>query len=184
MAASKDEIRRTIRALKRGLDNRQRQNAEADVLFRLMQCDEITQSHNLLLYYSLPDELPTLSIIKSLLPGRHIFLPRVNGDNLEIVEFTGHNLATGAFGIKEPTGEAVDIKSIDTVIVPGMAFDRKGKRLGRGKGYYDRLLRNTRCWKAGIAFNCQIIEEVPHENHDITMDIIITEKETIRPEKG
>ena len=51
MAASKDEIRRTIRALKRGLDNRQRQNAEADVLFRLMQCDEITQSHNLLLYY-------------------------------------------------------------------------------------------------------------------------------------
>ena len=82
----------------------------------------------------------------------------------------------GVYGIEEPTGEAfTDYAAIDFIVVPGVAFDAKGNRLGRGKGYYDRLLpRIPTAYKAGICFPFQLVEEVPAESFDVRMDIIIT----------
>jgi 5-formyltetrahydrofolate cyclo-ligase len=83
---------------------------------------------------------------------------------------------SGIYGIAEPTGEIfTDYAAIDFIVVPGVAFDAKGNRLGRGKGYYDRLLpRIPSAYKAGICFPFQLVEEVPAESFDIRMDIIIT----------
>ena len=88
------------------------------------------------------------------------------------------DLAIGAYGIEEPTGALfTDYATIDLVIVPGVAFDRDGNRLGRGKGYYDRLLpRIPSAYKVGICFPFQIVEEVPAEPFDIRMDEIITQQ--------
>ena len=81
------------------------------------------------------------------------------------------------YGIEEPTGELfTDYADIDFIVVPGVAFDRNGNRLGRGKGYYDRLLpRIPSAYKAGICFPFQLVEEVPAEPFDIRMDEIITQ---------
>ena len=185
MTASKNEIRRNVKALKKSLDDSYRKKAAASVLTLLLQCDEIANCRNILLYHALPDELPTRGIIEAFREkGLRTFLPRVAGDDLEVVEFTGSNISTGAFGIEEPIGKDSGIGVIDAAIVPGVAFDRSGNRLGRGKGYYDRLLRNAKCHKIGVAFKCQIVDEVPHEPHDITMDMIITDEEIIRPLKA
>jgi len=97
---------------------------------------------------------------------------------LELRIYTGpENMSIcGVYGIEEPTGEAfTDYAAIDFIVVPGVAFDAKGNRLGRGKGYYDRLLpRIPTAYKAGICFPFQLVEEVPAESFDVRMDIIIT----------
>ena len=70
------------------------------------------------------------------------------------------------------------------MVVPGVAFDRKGKRLGRGKGFYDRFLKSTNATKVGVGYEFQLIDEVPSEPHDISMDIIVTQKTTIIIKNG
>lgn len=98
-------------------------------------------------------------------------------DDLELRIYTGpEDMATGSSGIEEPTGEYfTDYATLDFIAVPGVAFDLKGNRLGRGKGYYDQLLpRIPSAYKAGICFPFQLVEEVPAESFDIRMDIIIT----------
>ena len=109
---------------------------------------------------------------------KRILLPVVVGDDLELRIYTGPEdmSISGIYGIAEPTGEIfTDYAAIEFIVVPGVAFDAKGNRLGRGKGYYDRLLpRIPSAYKAGICFPFQLVEEVPAESFDIRMDIIIT----------
>ena len=94
---------------------------------------------------------------------------------LETAHSGPEDLTTGSYGIEEPTGELfTDYAAIDFVAVPGVAFDNAGNRLGRGKGYYDRLLPRLTAFKAGICFPFQLVKEVPAEPFDIRMDIIIT----------
>ncbi|MDA3778950.1 MAG: 5-formyltetrahydrofolate cyclo-ligase, partial [Bacteroidales bacterium] len=79
--------------------------------------------------------------------------------------------------ILEPIGETfTDYNSIDIIVVPGVAFDDNMNRLGRGKAYYDKLLHNCKAKKIGICFNFQIINKVPVDKHDITMDLVISDK--------
>jgi len=93
-------------------------------------------------------------------------------------------LAPGAFGILEPTsGQSVEASELDLVLVPARAFDRKnGNRLGRGKGYYDRLLErlSPRAFKCGIAFDCQILPTLPISPHDVPVDAVVTESGILR----
>jgi len=81
---------------------------------------------------------------------------------------------TGSFGILEPTGtEIVDPNDIEVAIVPGVAFDMEGNRLGRGKGFYDSLLQNKNIYKIGVCFEFQLLEKVATSPHDIPMDKVI-----------
>lgn len=131
----------------------------------------------ILLYHSLKDEVNTHEFIKKWSHDKRILLPVVVGDDLELRLYTGpEDLKLGAYGIDEPTGTLfTDYAAIDLIAVPGVAFDRKGNRLGRGKGYYDRLLpRIPSAYKIGICFPYQLVEEVPAEPFDIRMDEIIT----------
>lgn len=128
------------------------------------------------MYYSLKDEVQTHDFIDNWSNQKIILLPVVIKDDIELRLYTGkEHLAEGAFHIGEPIGEAyTSYDSIDLVIVPGVAFDENGNRLGRGKGYYDRLLPHIKATKIGICFPFQLLKKIPTEPFDKKMDKIIT----------
>ncbi len=134
------------------------------------------EAKNILLFWSLPDEIPTHDFIIKWSKEKNIYLPVVIGDDSEIRLFTNPDkMETGAFNIAEPVGKRFsNYEEIDLIIVPGMAFDLNGNRIGRGKGYYDKLLKHFSCPKIAICFSCQIYPSVPHEEWDQKVDKIIT----------
>lgn len=149
----------------------------AEILAALEAHPAFRAASTVLLYHSLKDEVDTHEFIRKWSRKKRILLPVVVGDDLELRIYTGpKDMAIGAYGINEPTGELfTDYAAIDFIAVPGVAFDRSGNRLGRGKGYYDRLLpRIPSAYKAGICFPFQLVEEVPAEAFDIRMDEVIT----------
>lgn len=150
----------------------------AEILAALEAHPAFRAATTVLLYHSLKDEVDTHEFIRKWSREKRILLPVVVGDDLELRLYTGpEDLKPGAYGIEEPTGELfTDYADIDFIVVPGVTFDRNGNRLGRGKGYYDRLLpRIPSAHKAGICFPFQLVEEVPAEPFDIRMDEIITQ---------
>lgn len=157
------------------------QSQSAEILAALETHPAFRAANIILLYHSLPDEVDTHDFIRkwSTKKKKQILLPVVVGDDLELRVYTGPaDLTPGAYGIEEPTGALfTDYAAIDFIAVPGVAFDRNGNRLGRGKGYYDRLLpRIPSAYKAGICFPFQLVEEVPAEPFDIRMDEVITQQ--------
>ena len=142
------------------------QSQSAEILAALEAHPAFRAAHIVLLYYSLKDEVDTHEFVRKWSREKRILLPVVVGDDLELRVYTGP---------EEPTGELfTDYAAIDFVAVPGVAFDNAGNRLGRGKGYYDRLLPRLTAFKAGICFPFQLVKEVPAEPFDIRMDTIIT----------
>lgn len=150
----------------------------ANILAALEAHPAFRAANTVLLYHSLNDEVDTHAFIRKWSNKKRILLPVVVGDDLELRIYTGpENMSIcNIYGIEEPTGETfTDYAAIDFIVVPGVAFDTKGNRLGRGKGYYDRLLpRIPTAYKAGICFPFQLVEEIPAEPFDVRMDIIIT----------
>lgn len=149
----------------------------AEILAALEAHPAFRAASTVLLYHSLKDEVDTHEFIRKWSRKKRILLPVVVGDDLELRIYTGpEDMTIGAYGIEEPIGELfTDYAAIDFIAVPGVAFDRSGNRLGRGKGYYDRLLpRIPSAYKAGICFPFQLVEEVPAEAFDIRMDEVIT----------
>lgn len=176
----KSDIRRKIRGLKQLLSDEDRLAAADAVFNQLEQTAAFMLAENILLYHSLPDEVETVRFLNRWCGRKNILLPRVNGVNLDLLQYKEDTMQDGYQNIQEPTGDDFfPIEEIEVVIVPGVAFDRKGMRLGRGKGFYDRLLSSSNALKIGIGYEFQIIEEVPSEDHDIPMDMVITEKRTI-----
>ncbi len=103
-------------------------------------------------------------------------LPRVSGHDLE---FAAGEVREGAFGIAEPQGTAVPIAEIDLMIVPALAADMAGNRLGKGKGFYDRVLANYSGKRIAVIFDSELIESVPSEPHDQQVQIIVTPLRTV-----
>lgn len=148
------------------------------VCSKLMSHSCWQEANVVLLYNALPDEVDTSLLVETAVVMRKkILLPVVVGDDLELRVFGGR-LKTGAYGIQEPTDLDelfVDFEKIDLAVVPGMAFDKVGHRLGRGKGYYDKLLcQCTDLYKIGLCFDFQLLEDVPAEEHDIVMDEVLS----------
>ena len=148
------------------------------VVMRLLSHPRIKTAKTVMLYYSLPDEVDTHTLVDSLLmSGKHILLPRVTGEGtMELRRYTGpSDLAQGAYNIMEPTGEVFDdYAAIDLAVIPGVAFDSDGNRMGRGKGYYDRLLpKLANTYKIGICLPFQLVEKIPADEHDVRMDEVL-----------
>ena len=130
-------------------------------------------------YAALPDEIDVLSAgEKALLLGKKVFFPKMNHQHIEFFEVADfkNDLKPGKHGVMEPVSNkgTQRKRALDLVLVPGRSFDKKGGRLGRGGGYYDRLLEK---WadsvRIGICFREQIVRAVPREAHDIVMDAVI-----------
>jgi 5-formyltetrahydrofolate cyclo-ligase len=146
-------------------------------LQRLEQHPRFASAHTLLLYHSLPDEVQTAEFIRKWSTRKRIILPVVVGDDLELRVYEGEtSLRKGAFNILEPTGTLfTEYEELDLAIIPGVAFDPNGNRLGRGKGYYDRLLARlpATLYKIGICFDFQKLPNIPTEPHDHVMNEVI-----------
>lgn len=176
--AEKKAIRQAVRQMKVGITNSQRQKDAVAVFSKLERLREFQTAQRIMIYWALKDELPTREFILKWCSAKSFFLPVVSGDLLELKRFVGEKeMVPGELlGIPEPEGERLeDDEVVDLVVVPGVAFDRFGNRLGRGGGYYDRVFsRLTSAFKVGVGFACQLIDQVPVEPHDEVMDVVIT----------
>lgn len=178
----KYELRRQMRAAKReffSTHTLQEQHSLAEeILGRVEQSEAFRRARVVLAYYSLSDELFTHDFVQRWAGKKTILLPKVVGDDLTLHRYTNAmSMSEGAFGIMEPcTPEFTDYAAVDMVIVPGVAFDRQGNRLGRGRGYYDRLFASRlphNIYKVGVCYPFQLVESVPTEPRDVQMDEVI-----------
>lgn len=177
---NKDDIRRRVKARKRLLDDNERQTAARNVFNQLERLAAFMMSDSILAYHSLPDELSTREFLDKWSSRKHFFLPRVNGIDLEILPYDRTRLHSGAFRIEEPDGDDLsDASQMEMIIVPAVAYDRRGNRIGRGRGYYDRLLSNTRALKVGVAYDFQLFDALEPDPFDVPVDIVITESAII-----
>lgn len=179
---NKDYIRTQIRAAKALLCDNEKLSAATSVFDRLEKMAAFMMADRILMYHSLPDELSTREFISRWDGRKHFFLPRVNGVNLDILPYDRSTLRLGSFHIEEPDGDdTTSIEEIEMVVVPAVAFDRRGNRVGRGKGYYDRLLATTRALKVGVGYDFQLRDngDIEPDPHDVPLDIVITESHTV-----
>jgi len=150
------------------------------IINKLINLPEIKKAKYILLYYPHKNEVNILPLFQRL-KGKTLLLPRT--DSKDIFPITVNclkSLKKGKFGIPEPEGSPVEIEKIDVVIVPAVAFDKKGHRLGYGKGYYDRFLKKFKGTKIGVAYDFQVVEKLPKEEHDVPVDLVITPSRIIK----
>ncbi len=142
MKEIKKALRKAIKSQKAIYSAKERNTWDAALWRQLERHPRFISSRTVLMYCSLPDEVDTHEFIEQWKEKKSILLPVVKGDELELRLYTGkEDLKVGAYNIEEPVGEPfTDYSKIDVAVIPGVAFDKEGNRLGRGKGYYDRLL--------------------------------------------
>ena len=178
----KKELRRYIREQKRHFTPQQLGEMSLGIMSSLLSNSHIQKADAILMYHSLPDEVDTHSALGQLLAmGKKVLLPKVVSETeMTIHEYTGQDSLQPSepYGILEPTTPEFSIVNCQlsiVIVVPGMAFDRQGHRLGRGKGYYDRFLsRIPNIYKIGVCFPFQLIDKVPFEPTDILVDEVLT----------
>ena len=180
--SNKEDIRMRIRARKTLMNDVERQQAADDVFELLEKLAAFVMAEKVLMYNSLPDELSTRSFLNKWHGKKRMYLPRVNGVDLDILPYDRTRTHLGAFHIEEPDGNDVtDVAQIDLIVVPAVAYDTAGRRVGRGKGYYDRLLATARAVKVGVAYDFQLVDDdIETEDHDVGVDYVITPRRFIK----
>ena len=168
---TKSELRKEIKRRKAAFTREERAALSAAVVNTLLTDGHWQHARTVLLYHSLPDEVATHDLIRqALAEGKNVLLPVVVGDDLELRTYTADEaLVTGAFNILEPTGPVFTAyETIDLAIIPGVAFTADGRRLGRGRGYYDRLLARLHpsTFLIGLCWPFQLVDDLPTEPHD------------------
>ncbi len=153
----------------------EKRSLSGSILLKIEQLPEFQEAKTILLFWSLPDEVFTHDFLEKWHKQKRLLLPVVNGGELELKHYQGsERLQTGHFGIQEPQGEPFSAwDEVDLILVPGVAFDRNKNRLGRGKGYYDKLLPKVSGIKVGVCFPCQLVEYVPCQEWDVRMNRVI-----------
>ena len=171
----KKTLRQQIRVLKKQHSQEDLLTQSEIILQRLAKHPRFLQAEKVMLYASLPDEVQTLDFIEKWRHQKTIILPTVVGDDIIPVELAENvTFAEGDFHIPEPQSHPYT-GNFDLIVVPGMAFDADGHRLGRGRGYYDRFLSlHPKIYTIGLCFDFQLLPEVPSEPHDRIIDEIIT----------
>lgn len=179
----KDSLRQQVLHERFKLSPGERKAKSRRIEERLFSLPEFRDARAVLFYASFRSEVETWDMIRrALKSGKRVFLPRVKGKGLAIFEIKDfdRDVEPGAWGIPEPkNGRSSRIEEIDVAIVPGAVFDEKGNRLGYGAGYYDRLLTGYNGETIGLAFELQIVPDVPSGLHDVPVKKIVTEKRVI-----
>ena len=175
----KAEVRKQIRELKRAVPLEEKLRRSEGIMRQVEALPAFQQAKVVLLYWSMADEVQTHAFVEKWYRNKVLLLPCVDGDDLRLRRYTGPEcmVAGEQFGIGEPTGEEwKDLDSVELIMVPGVAFDPTGNRMGRGRGFYDRLLKSTpNALKMGVAFDFQMLDTIPVEAFDVKMDTVITE---------
>lgn len=179
VATRKTALRHSVLLARRELTDDQRRAASRAAVERLVRLPEVWRAGVVALYVATAEEIDPAGAVP-LLRDRSIrtLFPRVRGESLDLAEATDPHALPGGFrGIREPTGPAIDPGIVDVAILPGVAFDLDGGRLGQGGGHYDRLLpaMPEDTIRIGLGFSCQVVPRVPREDHDALVDIVVTD---------
>lgn len=188
----KQAMRKAAIAARRDLTPAYREEASRQMLASLSALPQFRLAKTILVYASMPEEVQLYELMEqSAAAGKTVCLPLITGKGtMEAVRLPSiEDLVPGKFGILtvEPAKQCiVPPNTIDFIVVPGAAFDREGRRLGLGAGYYDRFMKEkaSRAFRCALAFNCQLITEVPTEPHDERVQYIITEKKSFAVAKS
>ena len=189
----KKEFRKKVINLRKEKDKDFIKHNSDKITDKLLNLDCIKNAKNIMLYLDFNNEVSTDSLIKKLLNlGKIVSSPITLKEERKLIpsQITDlkNGIQYGAYNIREPKPEcspAINIKDLDVVIVPAVAYDKNCYRLGYGGGFYDRFLENLRkdAVTIGIAFDLQIFDEVPKEPHDAQLDYIVTESRILTPNK-
>ena len=148
---------------------------------------QLQSAHTILFFAPLPDELDVWPLLEKFSAAKKIcalpaFNPATQTYGARIVFNPATDIVTGKFGVREPTADCPEIPlaHFDLALVPGMAFDMAGNRLGRGRGFYDRILAAVSGVKCGVAHNFQLMQKIPAEAHDAKVNFIFTPARGVR----
>lgn len=181
----KREIRARMRATLQALTEQQRHAASVRACNKLIALEAMQHANVVMLYLPLENEVDvTPTAIFCFRQAKTVCVPKVDWDHgsmhpVEIDSFDDRVLDTDRHGVRVPKGSRLVLPDIiDVVVVPGLAFDSRGNRLGRGGGYYDRFLAELRpsVTRIGLAFDQQIVEPIPAGAHDMAVDILVTDR--------
>ena len=187
---SKMEIRKRLLGLRNSLSTEEITAGSGEIVTRLMRIEEIRKASTLMVYLSFGSEVLTDDLIRwGWEEGKRIVVPLCRPEGRELTPCllgAFAELETGHYGIREPKADCLRVvppDEIDVVLVPAVAFDRRGYRVGYGGGYYDRFLPKVpRAARIGAVFACQIVPEVPTDRYDAQVERIVTEEGIIIPE--
>ena len=179
MPMEKKELRKIVRAAKNAVPLEEKIRRSMPIMQQVEQLTPFRNANTVLLYWSMDDEVYTHDFVKRWYKDKTILLPCVDGDDLLLRRYTGpDSMQPGPqFGIPEPKGPIFEaLEQVQMIVVPGVAFDHNKNRMGRGRGFYDRLLKSTpNAVKVGVAFSFQLFATIPTEPFDVPMDEVISE---------
>jgi 5-formyltetrahydrofolate cyclo-ligase len=175
-------------ANRRSLSEKESRSASLSIQHSFLETQEYQRARGMVVYASIHKEVDTEEIVRAALKsGKKVAFPAVVHHGLVFREVTEiSSMKRGAFGIMEPcsTDRTFGLDEADVVVLPGIAFDLKGHRIGYGKGYYDKTLHRLEGQGrlVGLCYDFQLVEKIAGEPHDVKMDLIISEKRIVRPE--
>lgn len=177
---TKQELRKQIKAKIKLMTEAEREAASIRICQQIIATSEWQKAETVWLYAALPDEVDLTTLMRDAeQKGKQILLPVIDGNELQIRYYDPQHMASNdKYNIMEPTIHCPmlsNLSEIDLAIIPGRAFTHEGLRMGRGKGYYDRILATLNCTKWGVAFACQMMEQLPTDPWDVPLDRIVAE---------
>ena len=181
VASKKDNMRKIMLEKRDSLSHETINTKSAEIQKRFTNSYEFSHAKILASYFPMGSEVRTEKIISAALKSnRLVALPRTEGQVIKFYQiFLNTNLIVGRFGIKEPSmSNPFASDDIDLLLVPGILFDISGYRIGYGYGYYDKFIAKKKksTVSVGLAYECQMCEEIPRSNYDQKVNILVTEK--------
>lgn len=187
---AKREIRTEVRAARDALAPDERARCSLLIRDRFLALPELEAARTVMLFWSFGSEVDTAPLVRSLVErGVWVALPRIVDGELEPRTYRpGEPVTETSFGACEPAGgEVLDPSALDVVVTPAVAFDRAGRRVGYGGGYYDRFFCRTRSdsLRVGVAFEVQLVDgDLPGGHFDLPVHAIVTGSEAVRCRPG
>ena len=181
----KKEIRKSIIEKRNKIKNKDKTSMDKKIIESFKKEDSYKKARGIFIYIGFGSEINTKVIIEDALKkGKEVYVPKVKGKEMLLIKIDSlENLVTSSYGILEPIGDNnnFDVDKLDLLVMPGVAFDNSGNRIGYGGGYYDRFLEKnkTNAEKIALAYEFQILNSINNEKHDVNVDKIITEERII-----
>ena len=181
----KKEIRKSIIEKRNKIKNKDKTSMDKKIIDIFKEEESYKKARGIFIYIGFGSEINTKIIIEDALKkGKEVYVPKVKGKEMLLIKIDSlENLVTSSYGILEPTGDNndFDVDKLDLIVMPGVAFDSRGNRIGYGGGYYDRFLEKNKIYseKIALAYECQILKSITSEKHDIKVDKILTEERVI-----
>lgn len=184
--SNKNELRQKYRALRDSFGEEFIEKVSISICENLTKCQEFQTADTVLLYYPIKSEISPLPLFEICLKmGKNVAFPVCQNENSTLIFrkiTTLGELSESTFGILEPGSNCENVKYTQNTlcVVPALAVARDGHRLGYGKGFYDRFLADFRGTSIGFSYSSLVLDTIPHDKHDIKLDIIITESEVLK----